>query len=258
MSRLNTRTVLVSTSTLLLTGVIGAAQAVEDPGSPKSAPSTAIVRPLDIDWTEARECWGLFTRIDLGSIDRPDLGRRTVDRFLNSAHARDLVIDLCRLFADPAGEKPTSVVTIRFVDEIPASLDLPEGSFQPPSRAAEIYEVVVQIQNVGEVFDDAVFVFGQYPDNPNCAYTFFYQHAVSSMAQVLYHELLHIWFLNKYGGVGRRYPTGHGLVSMCEFNDEFLELLAANAAELSTIEGHPPLNFGSEERSPPGAYGASE
>ena len=63
------------------------------------------------------------------------------------------------------------------------------------------------------------------------------------MAQVLYHELLHVWFLNVATSIGRRYPTGHGLVTRCEFEEEFLELLGANAAELSTIEGHPPLNF---------------
>jgi hypothetical protein len=81
------------------------------------------------------------------------------------------------------------------------------------------------------------------------------------MAQILYHELLHVWYLNKYGGVKRRYPTGHGLVTLCEFEEDFLELLGGNAAELSTIEGHPPLNFGSPKRPhlvPARAHGASE
>jgi hypothetical protein len=221
------------------------AGSAEDPHAPTSVTDAMNVQPLDIEWTTARECWHRIARIDSGAVADVDIGRRALDRFFESAHARELVIDLCSLFSDSESGATTSIVTVRFVDEMPTIIDLPDGSFDPPRRGARLYEVRLRLQPDHEVFDRTTFIFGQYPDNPNCAYTFYYQQGVSAMAQALYHELLHIWYLNKYAGVGRRYPTGHGLVTLCEFEDDFLELLAANAAELSTIEGHPPLNFGS-------------
>ena len=221
------------------------ARTADGPHSPTSVTDTKNVQQLDTEWTEARQCWQRIARIDFGNVVDVDLGRQALDRFLESAHARELVIDLCDLFSDRERDDVTSIVTVRFVDEMPTIIDLPDGSFGPPRRGARAYEVTLRMQHDHEIFDQTTFIFGQYPDNPNCAYTFYYQDAESAMAQALYHELLHIWYLNRYAGVGRRYPTGHGLVTLCEFEDDFLELLAANAAELSTIEGHPPLNFGS-------------
>ena len=234
---------------LVLLAVVALAASVagsgEGPHDPTSMTDAKNVRPLDIAWTQARECWQRIARIDYAEVTDTELGQKSLDRFFESAHARELVIDLCSLFSDSESEATSSIVTIRFVDEIPTIIDLPDGSFEPPRRGARVYEVTLRMQPDHEVFDETVFIFGQYPDNPNCAYTFYYQQGVSAMAQALYHELLHVWYLNRYAGVGRRYPTGHGLVTLCEFEDDFLELLAANAAELSTIEGHPPLNFGS-------------
>lgn len=221
------------------------AGSAEDPHAQTSVTDAMNVQPLDIEWTQARQCWQRIARIDFGHAVDVDLGRQALDRFFESAHARELVIDLCDLFSDPESGATSSIVTIRFVDEIPTGIDMPDGSFQPRRRGAAVYEVTLRMQHDHEVFAETVFIFGQYPDNPNCAYTFYYQQGVSAMAQALFHEILHVWFLNRYSGVGRRYPTGHGLVTLCEFEDDFLELLAANAAELSTIEGHPPLNFGS-------------
>lgn len=207
------------------------------------APEATGVERLDIEWKQARGCWQRIARIDGSGTRFAYLGRRALDRFLESAHARELVVELCSLVPDVATKGAQPWITVRFVDELPASLDLPEGSFQPPRAGADVYEITILMQREREIFDGTVFIFGQYPDNPDCAYTFYYQQPVSSMAQVLYHELLHIWYLNVYADVERRYPTGHGLVTRCQFDDEFLELLAGNAAELSTIEGHPPLNF---------------
>jgi hypothetical protein len=242
MKRLEIDRALMAVLFVLAAAAYAVARVAEYADSPAPAEAAQHVLPLDIEWTEARACWLRLVRID-DMAGNHDVVNTTVNRFLESAHSRDLLLDLCSLFeSNPDNREPTSLVK--------ASLDLPEGSFQPPRRGAEVYEVTVQIQHDREVFDETFFVFGQYPDNPDCAYTFYYQSAISSMAQVLYHELLHIWFLNEYAGVERRYPTGHGLVTLCEFDDEFLDLLAANAAELGTIEGHPPLNFGSPHYPP--------
>lgn len=250
MRRLDLDRALMAILFVLAAGAYAVARVAEYADAPATAGAAAQPQALEIEWTEARACWLRLVRIN-NSVGTHDAVRSTVGRFLESAHSRELVLDLCSLFqSDTSSGEPTSVVTLRFVHELEASLDLAEGSFQPPRRGADVYEVTIQIQHDRGLFDETVFVFGQYPDNPDCAYTFYYQRAVSSMAQVLYHELLHIWFLNTYAGVERRYPTGHGLVSLCEFDDEFLDLLAANAAELSTIEGHPPLNFGSPHYPP--------
>lgn len=230
---------------VLSSGAMASAGSAEEPRLSASMPASVDVRPLDVHWSDARACWQRIVRIDQSGASDIVVGRQTVERFLESAHARELLDDLCSVFVDKATGHPTSLITVRFVDQLPIGLDLAEGSFQPATRGAEAYEVQVQIQRDRDDAGTTVFVFGQYPDNPDCAYTFYYQHAVSSMAQVLYHELLHIWFINTHFGATCRYPTGHGLVTRCQFEEEFLDLLAENAAELSTIEGHPPLNFGS-------------
>jgi hypothetical protein len=222
--------------------------AAEDPVPANSPSFPADPRPLEEHWRQATECWRRLARIDTNSARRSDIGRLTVDRFLESAHSRALVTDLCELFSDSKGGDLVSHINIHFADEVPASLDAPDGSFLPARARAKSYDVTIRAEYRDAAIEPTVFVFGEYPDNPNCAYVFFYRQAESSMAQTLYHELLHIWFMNKHFGERRRYVTGHGLVSRCEFEQEFLELLAANAAELSAIEGHPPLHFGSAQR----------
>ena len=258
MSQRSLEHIVRAAAVVVSTAVCAVSWSGEGPLVSKSAAEDAAVQRLDIEWTQARRCWQRIARIDQRGTGDAELGQRALDRFFESAHAREMVTDLCNLFSDAVTAETYSHITVRFVDKLPASLDLPDGSFQPPRRGAEAYEVTVRVQRDRDISEDTVFIFGQYPDNPNCAFTFYYQEAVSSMAQTLYHELLHIWYLNVYAGVERRYPTGHGLVTLCEFEDEFLDLLAANAAELSTIEGHPPLNFDSRKRFPPQPLGTTD
>ena len=80
---------------------------------------------------------------------------------------------------------------------------------------------------------------------------FFYQEATSAMAHALYHELLHVWFVNATVGENRRYPTGHGSVSDCQFEEDFLQLLADHAAALATLEGRGPTPMLRAGPSPP-------
>lgn len=246
MSRLGCELMVCVVALAISSGTVASARSPEEPHPAPSTPASIDVQPLDVNWSDARACWQRIVRVDQSGASEAAIGRQTVERFLESAHARELVDDLCGLFVDETSGSSVPLITVRFVDQLPIGLDLAEGSFQPATRGAEAYEVQVLIQRDRDDAGTTVFVFGQYPDNPDCAYTFYYQHAVSSMAQVLYHELLHIWFINTHFGATCRYPTGHGLVTRCQFEEEFLDLLSENAAELSTIEGHPPLNFGSK------------
>lgn len=231
----------------------GITVATEDPVLVSSPSVPAGPRLLEEHWRQATECWRRLARIDTNSARRSDIGRLTIDRFLESAHSRALVTDLCELFSSPEGGDLVSHINVHFADEVRASLDAPDGSFLPTRARAKSYEVTIRAEYRDAATEPTVFVFGEYPDNPNCAYVFFYREAESSMAQTLYHELLHIWFINRFSGENRRYVTGHGLVSRCEFEEEFLELVAANAAELSAIEGHPPVHFGRPPRQSTGA-----
>jgi hypothetical protein len=191
---------------------------------------------------EAALCWRQLASVDPGDGRANELRRLTLDRFLETAHARALVLDLCIVFAAPSGNELTSTVVVRFVDRVPDALDTPEGSFQPAVAGAARYEILVQTRYRDAATEPTVFVFGEWPNNPECAYTFFYRQAASMMAQTLYHELLHVWFVNQPAAAERPFPTGHGQVAHCQFEPEFLELLSGNAHELSQIEGHIPLN----------------
>jgi hypothetical protein len=191
---------------------------------------------------DAAVCWRQLATINPGDGRANEISRLTLDRFLETAHARALVLDLCAVFAAPSGNELTSTVVVRFVDHVPDALDTPEGSFQPRVARASRYEILVQTRYRDAATEPTVFVFGEWPNNPECAYTFFYRQAASMMAQTLYHELLHVWFVNQPEAIKRPFPTGHGQVAHCQFEPEFLDLLSGNARELSQIEGHIPLN----------------
>jgi hypothetical protein len=217
---------------VLLAAFPGAAETA-DQQDPAAAEARKEVR-------EAVSCWRRLARVDLGSTRHPGLARPAIDRLFATAQGRALVTDLCGLFIDPTGGEPRSLIEVRFVDRLPECRDGTEGCFRPATPFAERYEVFVRPQYPDAAADPDVFVFGEYPGNPNCSIVFFYQEAASAMAQTLYHELLHVWFLNAFAFDNRSYPTGHGVVSRCEFEEEFFDRLRAHVAELAALEGRQP------------------
>jgi hypothetical protein len=199
--------------------------------NPARAPETGI--------REALTCWRRLVRVDTPSDHEGQAARSAVDRLFATSQGLALVEALCGLFVDVESDALRITIQVSFVDHLPCR-DGTDGCFRPSVPGADIYEVFVRTQYPKPAHDPSVFVFGEYPSNPECSVVFFYQEASSSMAQALYHELLHVWFVNAHAHEHRDFPTGHGSVTNCEFEDDFLELLRAHAAALAVLEGRAP------------------
>jgi hypothetical protein len=174
------------------------------------------------------------------------LVERSVGRLLRTAHGVWLADTLCSVLGDPgAGEAPTSI-SVAFVNEIQGTSGEDLAVFRPTTPQARRYEIFIRPPL--ETRNTDIVSFGESSANPDCSIVFLYRETESWMAEALFHELLHVWFVNAYAGHERRFPTGHGRVDYCELEPEFSDLLDAFARELAALEGVQPvrmLPFGS-------------
>lgn len=222
--------ILLSTSGVAVTAV---------PSSPPrtgTRPSPTLAAELDA----ARTAWGRLVTVAAGSALDDQETARVVDRLLATRHGRALVTELSALFASRTHASPPPMVTVVFADTLPSCGNDSSGCFEPDTPGADGYRVYVHAEHAAAARPPTELVFGEYPGNPDCDVITFYQEAASTMAETLYHELLHVWFVNAFAGQHRRWPTGHGVVARCEFEDDFLESLRAEALELAVAEGRDP------------------
>jgi hypothetical protein len=200
--------------------------------------------PPSDDFGAALACWRRLVRVNTASTEGAKNARGAIDRFFSTARGRGVIIELCELLIDGRENRRGAELEIIFVDSLlPECSDSADGCFLPAIPGADRYELFVQTQSSDAATEPTQFVFGEYPGNPDCGVLTFYEKATSSMAHTMYHELLHVWFLNAHAGEDRRYPTGHGAVNRCEFEDGFLEALSAHAYELAVLEGSQPPPF---------------
>jgi hypothetical protein len=163
---------------------------------------------------------------------------RTVDRLLETASGQELVAELCELMSSKAiGEGVSPVIEIHIVRTLPRCSEDADGCFEPSEPGADRYTVLARAYPTDNDPLHVTTVLGEYPGNPDCDVVFLFREPESWMAQTLYHELLHIWFINTFDRRARRYPTGHGVATRCEFETDFLERLDANAEDLAIAEG---------------------
>lgn len=200
------------------------------PGRPQIPAAGASTRP---DRALARSCWSRMVKGAAGDDRHGELARRTVTRLLGTAHGVWLVTEICRVLGDGAGG-----VELRFQATALACTSEGFGCFEPVRPGAGSYRVFVRVQDAG--VDPESLAYGEYPGNPDCTIVYLYRQPESWMAETLFHELLHLWFLNARQESPRLHPTGHGDVSRCQFEEEFLLLLDAFSRELAALEGRAP------------------
>jgi hypothetical protein len=226
---------------LLAAALVAGAAAAQPPAEPAPTPTRAPAAavPLRPDRGKARACWSKLVTVDPVQGVGAELGQRAVARLLGTAHGVWLVSELCSALSDLGdGDREASRVHLHFVASQPECSSDGLGCFLPTTPRAEAYQVFVRLQRAGS--NPGSQVYGEYPGNPGCTVLILYQQPESWMADSLYHELLHVWFLNAHAGEQRPYPTGHGNASKCQFDPDFLKLLDAFARELAAQEGHAP------------------
>jgi hypothetical protein len=196
------------------------------------------------DFGGALSCWRRLMRVDLTATDGGDNARDAIDLLFSTARGRGVVIGLCNQLIDKRNNPHKAEVEISFVDSLhPDCSDSSDGCFLPMTPRTDRYRLFIRTQFADAATEPTEFVFGEYPGNPECGILTYYEKAAAAMAHTIYHELLHVWFLNAHNGEELHYPTGHGSVDRCEFEDGFLEALGAHAYELAVLEGSEPPPF---------------
>lgn len=145
--------------------------------------------------------------------------------------ANDLYAALC-----PKGKCGTTI-TLGFIGKIPGEAkDKSEaGLFSPDTAGAAKYTIWIKHFDPP---DPSVTTFPStgWPNNDcSTAACPGYTDPETQMAGTLFHEALHVWFVNTH--TGAKYPTGHGTVpEKGQVEPEFIKRLRAATAELSDNE----------------------
>ncbi|HTA28690.1 MAG TPA: DUF4157 domain-containing protein [Bacteroidia bacterium] len=130
--------------------------------------------------------------------------QEAINRMLNTAQGQQLVNELCRMPANRLGPGQKKI-NISFTDNLSCGEPGATGCFQPSTQNSYPYSVYVQ--NIIPSNTNSRTLFGEWGGAPN---TIRWSHTdpESKMANTLFHELLHVWFLNTHRNA--LYPTGHG------------------------------------------------
>lgn len=177
---------------------------------------------------DAKALWEKITRIFV-QTERPEAekegvknrARLALGQLLSTAEGSALVRELARLFGPKSLE-------IHFVDKLEKSFETgAAGYFHPRDKGQKSYRIFLRNESGG-----ADSLFRQYPQasgekDPKILSSS--TGPASRMAATLYHELLHVWFLNTQTGV--EHETGHGDVDKFEIEPLFWQRLKSFAEQ---------------------------
>jgi len=188
---------------------------------------------------DAQESWdALVEGVEVRDADkesRDTAGRRAradeaVKRMLQTASGQKLANQLYAAFCKK--DRCRTKIRVVFADRVPGN---EAGLFEPSDAGAPRYTVYVK--HVFPPTPGAIQLPGGcWPDNKAPA-TVCYSYAdpASDMANTLYHESLHVWFVNTQGD-SAIYPTGHMDVNKGEIDPLFLKKLREMSADLDALE----------------------
>jgi hypothetical protein len=175
---------------------------------------------------DAEKIWKTIKHAEVKSVDpakkegKVRLAALAMGRLLSLPEGAALVKQLGRIFGD------RQALQIRFVDKLEKDVEKAGGYATPESAGAAQYSIFIKNQPdiPGNQWVD-------WPsDKAARVVTSWSTDAVSGMAMTLFHELLHVWFMNTHNGV--QYPTGHGEdVGAGEFDDDFWNRLVKFSEE---------------------------
>lgn len=178
--------------------------------------------------------------------------------FRKNSHAMDLLNDLKRLFSGRVAGKYTTKIFVDFFKDV-----MPPGPGEGGEmyacdakrnrlgdgivRGSRYYRVIIYQQEQVVIADEAGHFIGDnyWPCAPTkddpcpCAIKFKYTDLAAQEATLLYHELLHIWYIHK-GKLHNvkdpiDYRTGHASQAKCEIASDFLEKMESFINTVDTI-----------------------
>ncbi len=190
-----------------------------------------------------QESWDSFIEMSVAPPggEEETRAKEAVNRLLASKNGAVLINLLWRLACSGASTGTCGgKIFVRFVDKNtfdqlnPDAMGEAGGRFTPSARNAFPYTVYVVSAVPRKGFGTRLNVTWGAGEN---AVMMSHKDIESDMATTLFHELLHIKFIND--GVRRRFPTGHGDTAKGEIDPEFSDILAGFDAQLVEIEKAP-------------------
>jgi hypothetical protein len=178
----------------------------------------------------AKESWDAMARTELD----PDEDQRrapvkdAVDRFLRIPEGAKLMNEVWTLFCNE--QECRTSITVRFVDNLPPGDEGASGVTTPEARGAKAYVLYVHYQKDYPSLHKEGRK-SEWPiDKPQLvSHT---HDPASIMGETLFHEMLHVWFMNaRHGKIAW---TGHGAKGV---EPEFLQRLQTATGQFEELEG---------------------
>ena len=188
----------------------------------------STVRLRRVPGVDARDSFDAMVRWDLDpeAADRRAPAADAVTRFLRIAEGASLMNQLWTLFCTADGCKTS--ITLHFVDQLPPGHNEATGVFDPGTRGASAYRVWVRYVKPSIPGTKRK---SEWPSSDDPQVVSRVQEPASVMAENIFHEFLHVWFVNARNG--QIAPTGHGPKGV---EPEFLKRLQTANAQLLDLE----------------------
>lgn len=185
--------------------------------------------------TDPQASWDALVNFDV-TPDTPENQQRAKDaiqRVIKTKEGALLVNQLWNTFATGKKHRLTSSIAVHFVDTLPKGVTDATGFFSPSLAGASQYDVSVRNEQPPPA--GVISLGGTWPGKP-ATQSYYYAHtdAESVMGATLFHELLHVWFVNTQ--TGAVYPTGHQDVLKDQIDPLFFSRLKTFSGELDDLE----------------------
>lgn len=216
-----------------------------------AATTPGIIRRIPGE--NARESWDSMVASNFPEIREPRRrAEEAIRRMLATPSGAQLVNNLWMRFCGRRSRCGTRV-TVFFVDRLPPqrSGDDTSGFFDPSIPDQPQYQVWVRNQIPSPTGDRVISLGGEWPGGTSFDIRFTHDDPESSMANTLYHELLHVWFIHAQRDAV--FPTGHGNVLREEIEPVFLRRIRTFIGELDALESRIRHEATVRERTRPGS-----
>jgi hypothetical protein len=211
------------------------------PAISASSPSAAatLQRTPGVD---AEDSWSaLVTQVVRPRNDgREERAREAVRRYLMTVTGQRLINQLWTLFCSRGRGACRSRVTASFLDQRSGGWEQAGGYFGPDEPNAAEYRVDVRNLSPPDPDSRSRTLWGEWGTGPEQV-SWTHVDPESDMANALFHELLHVWFVNTQTDLQGAMPpdllhTGHGDPYRGEIDPLFSRRYQAFATEMSSLE----------------------
>jgi hypothetical protein len=191
-----------------------------------------VSQPCD-SVADTQERWNRLVELQFmpPEANREERAHEAIRRMLHRPEGERLIAQLWRLFCRDIRRLPR--ITASFVDERDGGWTEANGDVSPGNARANHYQIHIRNQ-VPRIRRYPGYTLHSTWGGGSYVINFQHEDPESQMASTLYHELLHIWFVNTQ--TNSIFPTGHGDVTQGEIEPLFYGRLRQFSEEIDALE----------------------